>query len=265
MNNIFSWSRVGNLLRWHFMAGRMQMIKGLLIGVVILSSVALFMSYALLNEQDPAVMLFKYSQNMQFICVTVFSLVIFFGPSLIVRGISNKAQRSTFMMLPASQLEKFVVRYLIVSVGFVVAFFTVVVVVDLLSMFINSLIHNVYFDSFTWELINLVGAITIALSDNSDDVIFFCVSFFYLHSIALLCGVIWRYYQIVITGLVYLLGLLAFDTFELWRLLPNDFDNDRVSAIIFVTLCITFGVLHFILAYRVFCRMKLAGRKWLNV
>ncbi len=265
MNNIFSLQRMGKLLRWQFSTGGTTMMKGLLIGVVTLLFIALFLPYAFWQDMDTETMLFRYAQNMHLICVSTFSLVALFGPSLIVRGISNKAQRSTFMMLPASHFEKFVVRYLIVTVGFIVAFFAVVVVADLLAMFINSLIYNISFDSFMWDLIELVGTMTIHLSDKSDVGIFFCVSVFYLHSIALLCGVIWRYYQIVITGLVYLLGLLSFDTFELWRLLPTDFDNDRVSAIIFATLCITFGVLHFILAYRIFSRMQLAGRKWLNV
>ncbi len=269
MNNIFSLQRVGNLLRRQFMAGRMTLVKGVIFGVVILLVSSVFQAYGFSRMDEVESILDNYAWGMGNTCMVAFIIVIIFGPSLIVRGISNKAQRSTFMMLPASSFEKFVVRYLIVSVGFLVAVFAVFVVADVLSILINSLLFGIAFPSFTLEvfesLAELVSNVNVEPFRYVDVRISIFTVYFYLHSIALLCGVLWRRFPVVMTGLVFFVGTIFFNMLEWWRFLPTKPIYDGTMAVTLHVFAFSLSMIHFILAYRIFRRMQLAGRKWLNV
>lgn len=269
MNNTFSMSRVGNLLRWNLMTTRRQTFRGLLMGCIILLLTSVSSAYGFMATEAPEAAVMWHTERMGIFCFLAFCALILFGPSLIVRDMTKKVQRSTFFMLPASLLEKFVVRYLMVSVMLLAAFMVVMFVTDLLSMLVCGLLHGVAFKPFTLYFLEQFGHYINFSSDASQDKIeltYVVLSLYlYLHSVALLCGVIFRRLQVVVTGVIFLMQLIIcekLDTMPFLSFLDNMGD---AAVVLFVLLCVALAVFHFILAYRFFCRMQLVGRKWLNV
>lgn len=89
----------------------------------------------------------------------IFAMSMLVGASRIFFNMKTKQQRTAFLMLPASNAEKFVARWLWATVGQAALFFISLAVADLLQMFFRMLIGVGVFGSVTLEMLRIIGEI----------------------------------------------------------------------------------------------------------
>lgn len=92
-------------------------------------------------------------------CLFFFGVFMIVGASRIFSNMKTKQQRTAFLMLPASNAEKFVMRWLWATVGQVVLYVVALLAADLLQALFGMLIGVGVFGSVTAEVVRLTGEI----------------------------------------------------------------------------------------------------------
>ena len=121
----FNISRTMRLVRWSFVEERGYAIRTTIIITLLMTlfmtmmsigSEPIFMANASNPETQRAV-LFKMSRSFSFVCHGTYWFIILVGGSMMFRNMKTKQQRIAYMMLPASNVEKFVSRLVLVVLG----------------------------------------------------------------------------------------------------------------------------------------------------
>ena len=151
------------------------------------------------------------------------------------RGEQKKQQRIAWLMLPASNLEKFTSRWIYMLVFSIVG--------GLLPFFVADLIHMGYLD--------VIG-------------LYFC--YVAIHSFFLLGGVFFKKFHFIVTSAVFVIGFITISVTANtlgYRNIPTpECIWDDIIAIVFAACLIT---LFTWLAYRLFCRWQVITHKFANV
>lgn len=127
--NSFSFNRFGKMLRWVLSVNQRRIlyaIAGSVVGVFMAEMILLRLS----NLYSPVIMLNQYGD----VGAALFALVSLILVSTIVSGVNEKRKREAFLMLPASNLEKFLALMTYTSVVCVLGVFLAFVLGDSLRM-----------------------------------------------------------------------------------------------------------------------------------
>ncbi len=187
-------------------------------------------------------------------------IVVLAAACLWFKNAQKKAPRTVMLMMPASNLEKFLARWVCLVV--------LTVVVCFFSFFAADLLQALYLgvkgepmtlatDNYLKEFVN--GRYTLETYAG----ILFC------HSFSLLCGVLYKRYHIVAALASWLL-LFAVAGYVLHLLFPEphtvyweQYDAYRTYAVIAGSVIGT--VLWTVLSYRIFCRWQIVTHKFVNL
>lgn len=209
-------------------------------------------------------------------CLMFYGLSLYFGMSDTFRCLRTKQERISYLMLPASPLEKYLSRLVIVTVLWTVGFAAALVLADLTRMLLFApLQHHIGFSltaipGIVFETLTC-GNGSIMHSPRLEDYYMFLflglggASWHY--SFYLLGSSIFRKRPVVLTTLMLLVGLclLAYVV----SLLPEpDCDISEAGArtiiILIATALYLLAVLNAWLAYRNFRRCPVIGGKWFH-
>ena len=127
--NSFSFNRFGKMLRWVLSVNKRRILYVMaasVVGVFIAEMILLRLS----NLYSPVIMLNQYGE----VGAALFALVSLILVSTIVSGVNEKRKREAFLMLPASNLEKFLALMTYTSVVCVLGVFLAFVLGDSLRM-----------------------------------------------------------------------------------------------------------------------------------
>ena len=224
--NTFSFNRFGKMLRWVLSVNQRRIlyaIAGSVVGVFMAEMILLRMS----GLDSPFRMLNQYGD----VGAAVFAVASLILVSTIVSGVNEKRKREAFLMLPASNLEKFLALMTYTSVVCVLGVFLAFVLGDSLRMgwfwvsgpyteietsvmggpvetyywwssaipeMVNRLTPNVLVaDSYSWFYItmNIVVIAAIAV---------------WTHSLLIIGGTLFRKYSFVISCMVFILFWVIF-------------------------------------------------------
>lgn len=209
----------------------------------------------------------------KFRLVAVF--VSFWGMSYVAANIMKpmrtKGGRLLFLMLPATNLEKFVARFLLVTVGYIVAFAVSMIAIDItyqLIVFIFQLGSDCY-GSLSLGLFEFYDGISVmfnsATYDISLDSFLTLSSSLFQHSFFILGGCLWYKLSFVKTlAAMYILGFASsFAVFLVqYTMVPDLFLNTDWEAFLIVVsileLCVAVGMYY--LSYRLFTRAQIISR-----
>ena len=117
--NTFSFNRFGKMLRWVLSVNQRRVfyaVAGSVVGVFMAEMILLRMS----SLDSPFTMLKHYGQ----VGAAVFAVTSLILVSTIVSGVNEKRKREAFLMLPASNLEKFLALMTYTSVVCVLGVFS---------------------------------------------------------------------------------------------------------------------------------------------
>ena len=288
--NTFSFNRFGKTLRWVLSVNQRRMlyaIAGSIVGVFVGEMILL----RLANLYSPVIMLNQYGD----VGAALFALVSLILVGTIMSSVNEKRKREAFLMLPSSNLEKFLALMTYTSVVCVLGVFLAFVLGDSLRMawfwisgpyteakvsYIGDPVEYYYWWSSAIPMLvdNLTPHVLDAFSYNWFYLVMYIVVIaaiaVWTHSLLIIGGTLFRKYSFVISCLVFIVFWVIFGKtmqyFELSMFTSNWEDDEYVSgevgipAYILAVLLPLFAVFNYWASFRIFKNFQLITNKWLN-
>ena len=288
--NTFSFNRFGKMLRWVLSVNQRRIlyaVAGSVVGVFMAEMILLRMG----DIYSPLTMLHYYGQ----IGAALFALASLILVSTIVSGENEKRKREAFLMLPASNLEKFLALMTYTSVICVLGVFLAFVLGDSLRMawfWISgpyteakvSYIGNPTEYYYWWSsaipemMDNLTPHI---LEADSCNWFYLVMNLFVItaiavwtHSLLIIGGTLFRKYSFVISCIIFILFWVIFvkttHYFEL-SMFTSTWENGRyvdgeigVPAYVLAVLLPLLAVFNYWASFHIFKNLQLITNKWTN-
>ena len=288
--NTFSFNRFGKMLRWVLSVNQRRILyamAGSVVGVFMAEMILLKMS----SFDTPFRMLNQYGD----VGAAVFAVVSLILVSAIVSGVNEKRKREAFLMLPASNLEKFLALMTYTSVVCVLGVFLAFVLGDSLRMAwfwvsgpyteIETSVMGGPVETYYWwssaipEMMdNLTPHI---LEADSCNWFYLVMNLFVItaiavwtHSLLIIGGTLFRKYSFVISCIIFLLFWVIFvkttHYFEL-SMFTSTWENGRyvdgeigVPAYVLAILLPLLAVFNYWASFHIFKNFQLITNKWTN-
>ena len=251
----FNFNRFGKLARWSLTNDRSYYVRGFMQVLVILTLIYLAFSTHFFRFTVNG------SSNPYLPCSTVTVLLFFInliiGPSLMFQSMKGKHERQTLLMLPASNFEKYIMRYstwIILIPLYVLAFFGA----DLIQYLVNVIGGNEQVMFVTAKMAEKFGDMgQKASAYPRNEMIFIYVLFFWLHSVFALGATFFRSHKY--SALFTTVAIIVFGMFFVW--ISKDVEDDTPHT--FKYMAVIYGIwalVNFWLSYRLFCRTQVIGK-----
>lgn len=210
-------------------------------------------------------------------CVVIYLIVVIISGTWIFANMQTKAQRTTMKLLPATDLEKFLVNFLAVTLGAAVMAIVAFFVADILRI-LTCLVVGVdyvtfslpYFLQMVFTNADITGNLTSAGNTYPTAVNFVAAGWcFWAQSLYILGGTALRRYQFAITSTVHAALFIALAVVVAYG--AGDIEAavmDKDLTPMFYTIgAVLFGiaVLNWWFSYRIFKRMQVINNKWINL
>lgn len=278
MNNIFDIHRFGKVLVWNLMAYWKKYVRTVLVLALTFSCICIIGLY---NSMD----IDGYLGNVSGGVMLIGFFALLLSGAGIFDNMKTKQSRATFLMLPASNLEKYMARLAWTTVGSVLMLLLSVMLADVIQFLFSIFITPGGHGSITAHIFAQFA------SDNTFSSQHFIVNngkswlgphypvwlsflayMLYAHSFFTLGGAFYRKYVVLLTVLSSF--VLAFAV--LWFLDSIDFEgsfiiddlhawNPWTVMNILTSGLLLLAALHYWLAYKLFTRMQVICNKWLNI
>lgn len=212
--------------------------------------------------------------------MNIFIYCIFFvmGGGYIFKNMKTKEQRITFRMLPATDLEKYVVRVLYATVMWWILGLVAFVLADFLQMLVSLLAGIDYVGSaspFFFSMLLGLEDTNITITNSGGDSFYVALVIavyawsFWAYSLYILGGALFRRRQLVLTTLAHFIIGMALTPVFISFVDKADGESVRLAATglawaaaaVFIIVCL----INWWLSYRIFRRMQVINNKWLNL
>ena len=289
--NSFSFNRFGKMLRWVLSVNKRRILYAMaasVVGVFIAEMILLRMS----SLDSPFRMLNQYGD----VGAAVFAVTSLILVSTIVSGVNEKRKREAFLMLPASNLEKFLALMTYTSVVCVLGVFLAFVLGDSLRMAwfwvsgpfteVETSVMGEPVETYYWwssaipEMMdNLTPHILEADSRNwfylVMNLIVITAIAVWTHSLLIIGGTLLRKYSFVASMLVFILfvwllswtihhfGLYLFWS-DVWKDGHHYVSEVGVLAYILAVLLPLLSVFNYWASFHIFKNFQLITNKWTN-
>ncbi len=214
----------------------------------------------------------------------VCALVLTFSGSFVTNDMRTNQERVNVLMLPASNLEKFVSRCLFALLSSLASLFVALVAADACQMLFR-LVSGDGCVSMTWLALCSFTAMTTDMffRYSFEAGVTMLLTFFTAHSFYVLGGTLFRRNQwILTTGMSFVLfnvigwvsaimlplAEMNVNAFFEWLRKVSGNDPDTVAyygLVIYNLFMLSLTVLYYWLAYKLFCRIQLKNNKWTNL
>ncbi len=272
----FDMNRFGRTLRWSALMTKKEALTNL--ASMTFAFAVLAVVQVMSSRNVPDIVAEHNFQSFTSFALFVFLIICSIGGCWIFSNMKTKEQRITFKMLPATDLEKFVVRALYATVVWWLMAFVAFCLADLFRMLV-SLVAGV---SIKGSAVPLFFSMISANTDvnintlNSGDVAFAAAIYtmanawaFWAHSLYILGGTLFRRRQFVLTTLAHSIIGLVFTPMLIHFVDSSDSLalRDSLVAIVWTAAAVfaVWGLLDWWLSYRIFRRMQVINNKWLNI
>lgn len=164
----FSISRTVRTVRWSLVEERGYAIRTTIIITLLMTLFMTMMSIGsepifMANASDPETqraVLLKMSRSFSFVFFGAYWFVILMGGSMMFRNMQTRQQRIAYMMLPASNAEKYVCRVVLVVLGGIFMSAVSFVVADLLQqLFMHLIFGRSHMGSYAVTLVTTLSDI----------------------------------------------------------------------------------------------------------
>lgn len=272
--------RLSMVLRWDILTNWQRHLgatAGLAIGISLYCVLRLFSMRYWINSTDVELAGHQYQVS---VCM-FFSIIAFIAfyvlASCIFNNMKTKLQRESFLMLPACNLEKFVARLLMMSIGALVQLFAAVILADVIQFIFSFIITPDFHISITWAVLSHIIP-TIQPFDNDWLKRITLYSFIlFSHSFATLGGTFYRKLPVLLTActgillsmiLGYIINKLGeagvFDFFSHINF-SNGSTADYCITITAFFVFLALAAFNYWASYKLFTRMQVICNKWINI
>lgn len=285
MNKNFDLHRLGMLLRWDALAYGKKYVRNTLAVTFGFSFICLLYLYNMhYNDKEMLEMLTDaYLGNMSVIFMTVSFFVFIFNGASIFNNMQTKVSRTTFLMLPANNIEKYISRLIYVTVGSLVMLSLAWILADCIQFLFSLVLTPGLQGSFTCFALDQLFADNAfnghLMMVNNHDVatnhltgwLLFISYIIFSHSFFTLGGSFFRKYAVLCTmGVSFVLVFVIIiacgwvDMSILKNIMQGWHLHINLCIVAFSIFLLAWSVLDYWLAYKLFCRMQVINNKWLN-
>ena len=294
MNTTFDKTRFVKLLKWEMMTERKDYMR-FAIGIA-LTLTSLFYASIISRYFDDVngytedlIIMFKKDTVMILsnLAWTVYLFAIFLGASFVFKNVATKQQRIAFFSLPASNLEKFLVRLFHVMIGYPLCFLVALAFADIMQLFLSFILLKG--PDYSVVVKSVTALFTPIYSDLNGEIIKGCLLFsngftlvgimeslsyltFFAFNYAfwIFCGTLFRRNAWLLTlasqvviGFVVIMIIRVFCSPSV----GNSLNESSALALAYLFIAIAWVVIALMYcgSYRLFSRMQVINNKWLNV
>lgn len=294
MNTTFDKTRFVKLLKWEMMTERkdyMRFAIGIALTLTFLFCATIISRYFddVNGYTEDMMIMFKKGTVMILsnFAWTVYLFTIFLGASFVFKNVATKQQRIAFFSLPASNLEKFLVRLFHVMIGYPLCFLVALAFADIMQLFLSFILlkgpdYSVVVKSVTalftpiykdingeiikgWLLFPN-GFTLVGIMESLSYLTFFAFNYAFW----IFCGTLFRRNAWLLTLASQV--VIGFVVIMIFRVLSfpsigNLLNESSALALAYLCIAIAWVVIALMYwgSYRLFSRMQVINNKWLNV
>lgn len=275
----FSLDRLCMLLRWNWTNSRRQTLR---IGMILSAFLGVAYTFMLTFLQRQDICANGISRLPDIVGTFVIAIVLRVLPlflcamgTLIFSNMETKPMREHYLMLPASDAEKFATRFIHITLGGVLTFAAALVAGDVIQFALGFIFHPGIHHSCLWDMIccfitgsgnqqvadmllfrGNIAAMTIAYS-----------GLLWLHSYCTLGGTLLRRHPTACVALSLLLLITAVNTAAIFDIFPRVLSpNPTVGATTaMAAVLIGLSIANYVGSYRIFKRMQIICNKFTNL
>lgn len=275
MNNNFQFSRLLMVMRWDVFTNLKTYLNMTLGMTFALLPFFIMQLYQLSKQYQlfPDAIDLSYWGMSQYVLM-IFSIAMYMMATQIFMVMKTTGQREQFLMLPASNLEKYISRFLFSTLGAAVAMITVIVVSDLVQLIFSFLLLPGHHQSVCLSTMALLWKIWTTFIESIDSTGALLLSLLIVtcgvlvHSFFILCGTLFRKHTIVVTTILFI--AMTYLVIYVIESVPgtittclNHGDNSWLFSLLIAELLL--GGFQYWLSYKVFTRMQVICNKWINL
>lgn len=273
VNNNFQFSRLLMVMRWDMFTNLKSYLNMMLGMTFALLPFFIMQLYQLSKQYQlfPDTIDLSYLGMSQYVLM-IFSIAMYMMATQIFMVMKTTGQREQFLMLPASNLEKYISRFLFSTLGAAVAMITAIVVSDLVQLIFSFVLLPGHHQSVCLSTMALLWKIWTTFIESIDSAGALMLSLLIMtcgvlvHSFFILCGTLFRKHTIVVSGILFI--VMIYLVIYVIESVPGTIttclmhgDNSWLFSIAELLL----AGFQYWLSYKVFTRMQVICNKWINL
>ena len=274
-NNNFQFSRLLMVMRWDMFTNLKSYLNMMLGMTFALLPFFIMQLYQLSKQYQlfPDTIDLSYLGMSQYVLM-ISSIAMYMMATQIFMVMKTTGQREQFLMLPASNLEKYISRFLFSTLGAAVAMITAIVVSDLVQLIFSFVLLPGHHQSVCLSIMALLWKIWTTFIESIDSAGALMLSLLIMtcgvlvHSFFILCGTLFRKHTIVVSGILFI--AMTYLVIYVIESVPgtittclNHGDNSWLFSLLIAELLL--GGFQYWLSYKVFTRMQVICNKWINL
>ena len=274
-NNNFQFSRLLMVMRWDMFTNLKSYLNMMLGMTFALLPFFIMQLYQLSKQYQlfPDTIDLSYWGMSQYVLM-IFSIAMYMMATQIFMVMKTTGQREQFLMLPASNLEKYISRFLFSTLGAAVAMITAIVVSDLVQLIFSFVLLPGHHQSVCLSTMALLWKIWTTFIESIDSAGALMLSLLIMtcgvlvHSFFILCGTLFRKHTIVVSGILFI--VMIYLVIYVIESVPGTIttclmhgDNSWIFCLLIAELLL--AGFQYWLSYKVFTRMQVICNKWINL
>lgn len=274
-NNNFQFSRLLMVMRWDVFTNLKSYLNMMLGMTFALLPFFIMQLYQLSKQYQlfPDTIDLSYWGMSQYVLM-IFSIAMYMMATQIFMVMKTTGQREQFLMLPASNLEKYISRFLFSTLGAAVAMITAIVVSDLVQLIFSFVLLPGHHQSVCLSTMALLWKIWTTFIESIDSTDALLLSLLIVtcgvlvHSFFILCGTLFRKHTIVVSGILFI--VMTYLVIYVIESVPGTIttclmhgDNSWIFCLLIAELLL--AGFQYWLSYKVFTRMQVICNRWINL
>ena len=274
-NNNFQFSRLLMVMRWDMFTNLKSYLNMMLGMTFALLPFFIMQLYQLSKQYQlfPDTIDLSYWGMSQYVLM-ISSIAMYMMATQIFMVMKTTGQREQFLMLPASNLEKYISRFLFSTLGAAVAMITAIVVSDLVQLIFSFVLLPGHHQSVCLSIMALLWKIWTTFIESIDSAGALMLSLLIMtcgvlvHSFFILCGTLFRKHTIVVSGILFI--VMTYLVIYVIESVPgtittclNHGDNSWIFCLLIAELLL--AGFQYWLSYKVFTRMQVICNRWINL
>ncbi len=274
-NNNFQFSRLLMVMRWDVFTNLKSYLNMMLGMTFALLPFFIMQLYQLSKQYQlfPDTIDLSYWGMSQYVLM-IFSIAMYMMATQIFMVMKTTGQREQFLMLPASNLEKYISRFLFSTLGAAVAMITAIVVSDLVQLIFSFVLLPGHHQSVCLSIMALLWKIWTTFIESIDSAGALMLSLLIMtcgvlvHSFFILCGTLFRKHTIVVSGILFI--VMTYLVIYVIESVPGTIttclmhgDNSWIFCLLIAELLL--AGFQYWLSYKVFTRMQVICNRWINL
>lgn len=259
MNTTFDTHRFARLFKWNLISNKRHYLQGM-VAIAVAFSLTSVAHLADLDGESARWIEARVDSITKALLFCACAYVMLSGTSIFA-NLRSKQQRIAFLLQPASNLEKFLVRF----IGVVV----VIPLSALAAMAFADLVQMLYSTVSFGQSCSIFTILYERFGHNPSEMGFFYAMMISLHAFYVFCGTFYSKHQFPLAlctqfALFFLALFIGIENSD-WLIGTFHDSNGDCPLWLWMTGHTLIALMLYVASYKIFCRMQAVNNKWINL